>query len=209
MLRTNLSTRPFYNERAVQIALATGALVIVALTAFNVVEFRSLSARHTQLVGRVGEAERRAATLRTDADRARRSVDRAELERVASAAREANALIDQRTFSWTGLLNQLEATLPPDVRIQSIQPAADKDGNLRVGMVVLGKRAEDIEQFIEQLEGTKTFRHVLSLSESANAQGLLEVSLEGWYVPWTAGPGTAPARAGRLPAGTPRPGRED
>jgi len=186
MLRTNLSTRPFYNERIVQLALGAAALLILGLTAFNVVELRSLRERHSGLLGHVGDAERRAATLRLDADRARRDVNRAELDRVAAAAREANALIDQRTFSWTELLNQLEATLPDTVRVQSIRPSTDKQGNLTIAMVVFGRRAEDIEQFIEQLEGIGAFRHVVSLSETTNAQGLLEVSLESWYVPLAA-----------------------
>jgi type IV pilus assembly protein PilN len=183
MLRTNLSTRPFYNERLVQIALGVAALLVLGLTAFNVVELRSLSERHAGLLGRVGAAERQAAKLRVDADRARRSMNRDDLARVAAAAREANTLIDQRTFSWTELLNRLEATLPADVRVQSVQPATDKEGNLTITMVVLGRRAEDIEQFIEQLEGTRAFQHVLSLSETTNPQGLLEVSLEGRYEP--------------------------
>ncbi len=202
MLRTNLSTRPFYNERVVQISLAAAALLILALTAFNVVQFRSLSGRHAELLARVGDAERQATTLRSDADRARRSVDRSQLERVAASAREANSLIDARTFSWTELLNRLETTLPADVRIQSVRPVVDKDGNLTVAMIVLGRRAEDIEQFVEQLEGTKAFRHVYTRSESTNPQGLLEVSIEGWYLPGTPTSADAPRPAGRA-------GRED
>ena len=38
MLRTNLSTRPFYNERAVQMALVAAAVLILAVTAFNAIE---------------------------------------------------------------------------------------------------------------------------------------------------------------------------
>jgi hypothetical protein len=203
MLRTNLSTRPFYNERVVQIALGAAALLVVALTAFNIVQLRSLSERHAQLLGRVGDDERRAATIRNDAERARRSVDREQLERVAAAAREANVLIDRRIFSWTGLLNQLESTLPADVRIQSIQPTTDKEGNLTVTMVVLGRRAEDIEQFVEQLEGTGAFQGVYSRSETPSPQGLLEVSLEGRYLPAT------PTPVVQAPLAGPRPGRED
>jgi hypothetical protein len=202
MLRTNLSTRPFYNERVVQISLAAAALAILALAAFNIVQFRALSGRHASLIGRVGAAERQAAALRSDADRARRSVDRSQLERVAAAAREANSLIDARTFSWTELLNRLETTLPADVRIQSVKPVLDKDGNFAVAMVVLGRRAEDVEQFVEQLEGTKAFQHVYTRSESTDPQGLLEASIEGWYLPGT------PAHVDRArPAG--RAGRED
>ena len=35
MLRTNLSTRPFYNERAVHLLLALAAVIVLALTAFR------------------------------------------------------------------------------------------------------------------------------------------------------------------------------
>ncbi len=183
MLRTNLATSPFYNERLVHVVLGLAALLIVGLTVFDLVEWRSLSGRHTQLVGRVYEAERQAATLRIDAAGARRRVDREALERVAAAAREANALIDKRTFSWTELLNRLEATLPADVRVQSIQPATDKEGRLTVAMVVLGRRAEDIEQFIEHMEATGAFRNVVTRAETTNPQGMLEANLEGQYAP--------------------------
>jgi hypothetical protein len=220
MLRTNLSTRPFYNERLVQLVLWAAALIIVGLSVFNAVELRLLSRRHGQLLGRVVEDEKRATTLRANADQARRSVDRAQLETVASAAREANQLIDQRTFSWTELLNRLETTLPPDVRIQTIRPSADKEGNLSVTMIVFGHRAEDIEQFVEQLEATGAFQHVYSRSETTTQQGLLEVALEGRYVPSAAAkaapappPQTAPQAAPKVEAAPPpaasRPAREE
>jgi hypothetical protein len=201
MLRTNLSTRPFYNERVVQLLLAAAALVIVGLTALNVVQLRVLSTRHAQVLGRVGGDEKRAVTLRADAEKARSNVDRAQLETVAAAAREANELIDQRTFSWTDLLNRLESTLPADVRIQTIRPATDKDGRLSVSMVVLGHRAEDIEQFVEQLEATGVFRHVYSRTETTTQQGLLEVVLEGQYL--TSEPAAEKGNAAAAPAASP------
>jgi Tfp pilus assembly protein PilN len=198
MLRTNLSTRPFYNERAAQIALGALALLLVAFTAFNVAQWRSLSVRHGQLMARVGDDERKAAALRNKADLARRSVDRTELERVTAEVRDANVLIDERAFSWTGLLNTLEAAVPPNVRIQSIRPAADQAGNLTVAMVAVGRRAEDIEQLVDQLEATGSFRHLYSRSETTDQQGLLDVALEGQYVP-----GGAPVKAGAAVRETP------
>jgi Tfp pilus assembly protein PilN len=198
MLRTNLSTRPFYNERVVQIVLAAAAVLVVAVALYNAAQFRSLSARYEQLLGRVGDEERRAAGLRTDAERARRSVDRAQLETVAAAAREANGLIDQRTFSWTELLNRLESTLPGDVRVQTIRPSTDREGRLSISMIVLGHRAEDIQQFVEQLQAKGGFEHVYTTSETTNPQGLLEVVLQGRY---RATPPQAPAPVAK--------GRED
>ncbi len=214
MLRTNLSTRPFYNERLIQLLLGVAALVIVGLTVFNVAELRLLSTRHDQLLGRVGDDEKRATKLRADAEGARRSVDRAQLERVAEAAREANQLIDQRTFSWTELLNRLEATLPAEVRIRAIRPETDKEGHFSVTMVVLGHRAEDIEQFAEQLEATGAFHHLYSRTETTTQQGLLEVALEARYTPSLAAPPAArpldaAQEADSAPAAAVRPGRQE
>jgi hypothetical protein len=49
MLRTNLSTRPFYNIRAVRLALAAAAAIVTAITIFNVVQSIALSAREGEL----------------------------------------------------------------------------------------------------------------------------------------------------------------
>ena len=43
MLRTNLSTRPFYNQRAVHLLLALAGVVVVVLTAFNAIRIIALS----------------------------------------------------------------------------------------------------------------------------------------------------------------------
>jgi Tfp pilus assembly protein PilN len=209
MLRTNLSTRPFYNERLVQFALGTVALIALGLTVFNVVQVRTLTLRQGQLLGRVGAAERQAVKLRGDADHARRSLNREELDRVAAAAREANALIDARTFSWTELLNRLEVTLPDDLRVKSIRPMADQDGNLTVEMALVGRRPEDVAQFMEQLEATSAFSHVYSRTEATNAQGQLEVRLEARYDAWPGAPTRKSGRAGQAQAGKPRTAREN
>ena len=42
MLRTNLSTRPFYNERAVHVGIVVAALLVLAITALNVDRLDSL-----------------------------------------------------------------------------------------------------------------------------------------------------------------------
>ena len=49
MLRTNLSTRPFYNERAVHAIAAAVALIVLAVTAWEVVRIVRLSKYKTEL----------------------------------------------------------------------------------------------------------------------------------------------------------------
>jgi Tfp pilus assembly protein PilN len=191
MLRTNLSTRPFYNERRVHLALGVIAALVVAFAVFNVVEFITLSGREAQLGGDVAAAEARVRQLGDETQRLRRSVNKAELEEVTLEAHGANALIDRRVFSWTRLFTQLETTLPDDVRILSVAPRLDTGGQLTIGLAVVGRRPEDIDAFVEKLEGSGAFAGVLSRQESVNKDGLLEVELEGRYL----GPVRATTRA--------------
>src|SRR4029450_3950048 len=114
MLRTNLSTRPFYNERAVHVVLGVLGLVVLALTVLNVIEVVRLSRQNTVLSGRIREDRTAASDLTRKARETREGINQDELKVIVAAAREANALIDSRTFSWTALFNQLEATRPPE-----------------------------------------------------------------------------------------------
>lgn len=183
MLRTNLSTRPFYNERAVYLVLGGAGLVVAALTVFNVVSLVQLSTKDRVLGGRIAATEQQVVRLHEQARRAKSEIDRKQLEAVVAAAREANALIDARTFSWTELLNRLETTLPPDVRISSIKPVAAEGERLDLRIVVLARRPEDVDTFEAQLEKEAGFRDVVSLTETTTAEGLLEVALQGQYLP--------------------------
>ncbi len=182
MIRTNLSTRPFYNVRAVQVSLSILAAVVLGITLFNVIRIITLMTSQQTLGANADAAEREAARLRSEASRVRAQINPTELQTVASAAREANDLIDQRACSWTELFTQFESTLPPDVRITAVQPRLEK-GVFIVGVAVEGRRAEDIDAFIEALEDTGAFRNVLATATQSNEAGLLEAIIEGVYEP--------------------------
>src|SRR5437899_4193402 len=111
MLRGNLSSRPFYNERVVALVLALIAVIGLALTAFNVWELRALTSERSQYVGQRNRDERLTRQVIATADRLSNTVDKAGLERVTFATREANTLIDARTFSWTVFFGLLEKTM--------------------------------------------------------------------------------------------------
>lgn len=183
MLRTNLSTRPFYNLRAVRALLGLAALVVLAVTLFNIVQLVRLTASQYTLGARAADAEREAARLIDDAGRIRAQINPEELQTVVDAAREANAIIDQRAFSWTDLLTTFEATLPPDVRITTVQPNLEGKGVFVVAVGVEARRSEDLDAFIEALETTGGFQNVLSVQEQTSEAGLIEAVVQGSYVP--------------------------
>ena len=188
MLNTNLATRPFYDGRALKAGAAVAAVLIGVLTVYNGVSLVRLSLAQSHLGVHAAETEREAGRLRTEAAGARTRIDPKEMQNVASAAREANGIIDQRTFSWTGLFAQLEATLPPDVRIRAVQPRVDK-GVFRVVISAQARRVEDLETFIEGLERTGAFSSVSPLEETSGEDGVIDAVLEGTYRVTPAGGG--------------------
>ena len=189
MLRTNLSTRPFYNVRAVRALLGLFALVVIAFTLFNVIQTVRLLALQRTLSADAVRAENEAARLRAQAAGFRARIDPRELAAVSAEAREANAIIDRRAFSWTTLFSQFEQALPPDVRITAVQPRREQDGTFAVNIGVEARRVEDVEAFIEALEARTPFRDVLPVEEQTGDNGLIEAIIDGRYMP--ARPGTA------------------
>jgi Tfp pilus assembly protein PilN len=183
MLRTNLSTRPFYNIRAVHIALGGLALVVAVMTLFNLVQLISLTRSERTLGARADQAEEQAEKLREDARRIRSQIDAKELNQVAAAAQEANAIIDLRTFSWSKLFSEIEATLPENVRLTNFSPEEDRQGRLIVNLRVQARRVQDLESFIDALEKTGRFHEVLAAEEQTNQEGLINSLVEAVYEP--------------------------
>ena len=191
MLRINLGTRPFYNVRAVHVTLGVVAALVIGLTLFNIVETVRLAISQYTLGASAAEAEAEADRLRAEAVRVRSQINAEELAVVANAAREANAIIDQRAFSWTDLFAHFEATLPPDVRVTAVQPRLESNGDFVIGIGVEARRPEDLDAFIESLEDRGGFHDVLSVQEQTGESGLIQAVIQGTYVPPARG--TAPA----------------
>jgi Tfp pilus assembly protein PilN len=181
MLRTNLATRPFYNERGVHAILAVAALLALVLTIFNVSQIVVLSRRQSALTSQAEAAEGRAAQLRSRAVRTRQSIDAKQLDRISMSAREVNDIIGQRLFSWTELLNRLETTMPDEVRITSLRPQVGRDGVITLQMSIIGRSLEDIAAFIAALEATPAFSDVYPRENTRMEDGQLQAVIEGKY----------------------------
>ena len=191
MLRTNLATRPFYNERAVYMVLGVVAVVGLVVLYFEVDRIRVLSRRNTQLTEAAERAEDEAADFLARTVEIQRSVGPQALDEVAAAAREANLLIDRRVFSWTDFFNRIETTLPPDVMLTEVRPNI-APGSIEVTMGVLGRRLDAIDDFVEALEESGAFTRVLSSTYAITDDGMYTAEVHGQYLqtmpPGAAGP---------------------
>jgi len=205
VIRNNLSTRPFYNVAAVRSWLTIVAIVILEATGFNVSQVLRYSNTNTELVTRAANDEARAVELRRNAQKLRASVDAAQVDAVSVDARQANDLIDRRTFSWTELFNRFEQTLPDDVRITAVHPTVDKDRRIVLLVNVLARGVDDVNQFMENLDQTNAFLELRSKEEQTNEEGQIESALEMVYQPQAASPTQAAPASAEKPADAPAP----
>ena len=180
MLKINLATRPFYNERVVHIVLVllgTGALVLMGLAGRTVVE---LSKVHTEITRAAEASEALVETVSQETLSLNENVSDEELEVLRRSAAEANRLIDQRVFSWTELFNLIERTLPNRVMLTGLRPSGNAS---RISLVigVVGERVADIEEFIEQLEASGSVENVLARQEQRTEDGMYSAQLTGEF----------------------------
>jgi len=182
VLRTNLSTHPFYNERAVHAAAALVAVLVVAVTAWEGVRVVRLSRYKTELNNAIARDRNEADRRTKEAAQIRSGIDQKELAIVSAQAKEANQLIEQRTFSWTHLFNQLEAALPEDVMLVTVRPDF-KDAETHINLDVQGKRYEDIDAFWDRLEKTGQFRNAEWTDVTITDEGLHKMKMKAMYTP--------------------------
>ena len=183
MIRNNLSTRPFYNVSAVRTWLVVALVVVAAATLFNVSQVLRYSNSNTELVTKAINDEATARDLRSQALKLRSSVDTAQVDKVSVDARQANDLIDRRTFSWTELFNRFERTLPDEVRITAVRPLVDKNRRIVLTVNVLARGVDDVNQFMENLDRTGAFLDLRSRQEQTTDSGQIESALEMVYAP--------------------------
>lgn len=84
-----------------------------------------------------------------------------------------NRLFDEKTFSWTLAMEDLETVLPGGVQVSTLEPIREKDGRITLRLRVIGPRDRAI-QLVENLEHSKRFtlpRIVGENSETTGAPG--------------------------------------
>jgi len=68
------------------------------------------------------------------------------------------------------------------VRITAVDPILTKDGDFTIQIAIEARRSEDVDQFIEALEKTGSFRNLITPTEVTDDDGLLKAVIRGSYV---------------------------
>jgi len=156
--RLNLASRTYVNRRALYLfyAVSTAVVLLLLLTQFRYLT--ELQKQENLLNQRIGELTRQ---LGISAD-STASYSEDEFNQLLGQIDFSNKLIVKDSFQWTGLLGQLEAVVPADVRITEIRP--DFKSSM-LNLTAQARTVADLRKFIDRLNDSEDFSEILLLSQ--------------------------------------------
>jgi len=160
-LTTNLATRIYINKRRLNYFIA-GALILLTLL---------LLVNGSKIATGFGDKGRLEQGIKVLEGKAREtkgsSVPEKEYHALLSGIKFANGIIEQKTFDWLTLFDQLESVVPDGIAIVSIEPSP-KDNELK--LAGMARNFGNLRKFVENLEESTYFTEVYLVSQS-NTQG--------------------------------------
>jgi type IV pilus assembly protein PilN len=88
-----------------------------------------------------------------------------------------NRLFDEKAFSWTLAMEDLETLLPGGVQVSTLEPVRAKDGHITLHLRVIGPRDRAVE-LVRNLERSKRFLLPRIVGENAESNGVPAEKLE-------------------------------
>jgi type IV pilus assembly protein PilN len=168
LITLNLATRPFVNVgpilkqlRMVMAVLALAAIgLVLSLRAFHG-QAEAARARYQSIEGQIARVKQE----RQGYQDAMRQPANAEL---LNQAELLNRLFEEKGFSWTLAMEDLETVLPGKVQVASIEPEHTKDGHITLHMRVIGPRDRALD-LVGNLEHSRRFYLPRMVGESSEA----------------------------------------
>uniref|UniRef100_E6QI35 Uncharacterized protein n=1 Tax=mine drainage metagenome TaxID=410659 RepID=E6QI35_9ZZZZ len=172
----NLATRPYTDQRPAlrQLRLGMAVLaVILALLALGMLHFHQAALR---MAAQQQSMDLAIAKLQNEQQGYKNQMQQPANARVLTQADFLNQLFDEKSFSWTETMEDLETTLPAGVQVTAIEPVRDKEGNLTLHLRVSGNR-DRVVDLLRAMEHSPRFvspRIVGENAESGNGPGGLQ-----------------------------------
>lgn len=170
-ITANLATRPFADLgpalKRLRIGMGVLALVAIGLGAGLYAlhsKANAVRAREHSLDGSLAQAHQEQAGYQA-------LVRQPDNEQVLGKTAMLNRLFDEKAFSWTLAMEDLETVLPGGVQVTTLEPMRDKkDGHITLRLRVVGPRDRAVE-LVQNLEHSHRFLLPRIIGESTEASG--------------------------------------
>ncbi len=202
----NLARRPFLNSRpVVRVSLLLWVLGLLLLLG-NVSLFWNYLSSSADKRQQIARGEEEIAKQRQAADQLQRRLDTIDLEQLNQQIDFLNQRIEERTFSWSLLIDRLVEVLPDDVRLNRLSPETGEKAGLRgrrspgaprggagrsdhprrqIPLTLTGETRSDeaLMQFVENLFAHPAFADPNLMRDERQENGLVSFQLTVQYIP--------------------------
>ena len=165
----NLASRQFAdiapalkNLRTAMAALAGAAVLLLLGLYFVHGKAEAAREREHSLDGKIAQ-------LRQEQQKYQSTMREPENARTLQQSENLNQLFDEKAFSWTLAMEDLENVLPAGVQVTTLEPTIKK-GQITVHLRVIGPRDRDV-QLVQNLEHSRHFIVPRIVGENAESTG--------------------------------------
>jgi type IV pilus assembly protein PilN len=165
----NLASRPFADLAPAlkNLRIAMGALALAAIClAFGL---HALHDKAEAARARAHSLDGKIAQIRQEHQQYQAMMQQPDNARTLQQAENLNQLFDEKSFSWTLAMEDLETVLPAGVQVTTLEPTV-KDGQISVRLRVVGPRNRDVE-LVQNLEHSRHFLLPRIVGETAESEG--------------------------------------
>ena len=172
----NLATRPYADQgpalKRLRIGMAALA-VVLALLGWGMLHFHQSALR---MRAQEDEIDRKIAAIEREEQGYQAQMQQPANAKVLTQAQFLNKLFDEKSFSWTAAMEDLERVLPAGVQVTAIEPSRAKDGRLTLRLHISGLRERSVEM-VRNMEHSQRFaapRIAGESSENSDSQAGLQ-----------------------------------
>jgi type IV pilus assembly protein PilN len=152
----NLATRPYADQGPALKRLRIGMLVLVVLLAALGFALFQIHAKALKMAAESETADRAIANIESQEQGYQAEMRQPANARVLQQAEFLNKLFDEKSFSWTAAMEDLERVLPAGVQVTAIEPSRGKDGRITLHLRISGERERSVAM-LRNMEHSRRF----------------------------------------------------
>ena len=162
----NLATRPFADLGPALKRLRIGIGVLALLAIVLGLGLRAVHQKAEQARAREHALDAQIARITQERQGYQALMQQPDNAQLLKQAGALNNLFDEKAFSWTLAMENLETVLPGGVQVSTLEPVRAKDGHITLHLRVDGPRNRSVE-LVRNLEHSRRFFEPRIVGESS------------------------------------------
>jgi type IV pilus assembly protein PilN len=166
----NLATRPYADlgPALQRLRIAMGVLVVIAIGLL--LGLRAFHQKAEEVRATEQSVQRKIDSINQERQGYQELMREPANAKLLVQAAALNQLFDEKTFSWTLAMEDLETVLPGGVQVTTLEPVRDKEGHITLHLRVVGPRDRAVD-LVKNLEHSKYFLQSRIVGESSESTG--------------------------------------